>query len=127
MPFGRCLRCGQKRWVSEEEGLCFDCLVDEAAGHLKISEEEKKMANRGVCAKCGREMSIKARGLCGKCYQEEYGSKEVKSQGIKVILDFGSYPELYEALQEKAREEFRDISHQILWCVRAYLEKGSAA
>ena len=83
------------------------------------------MAKKGVCEKCRREITIYAKGLCHKCYKEEYGKPGKKENGgsLKITLDFSPYPELYEALKEKAREEFRDVAHQALWCIQHYVRK----
>lgn len=84
--------------------------------------------SKGICKKCGRELTIRAQGLCNKCYKEEYG-KSGKADGngdsMRVVLDFSLYPELFEGLKEVAHQEFRDLPYQIFWCIKAYV--GSKA
>lgn len=109
-----CRNCGRKAPIPAGEDLCFSCTVDE----IVTKGKEDDVGKKGVCKKCGREVSLHAKGLCFKCYKEEWKAEA----HLRVTLDFTPYPDLLEALQEKAREEFRDLSHQILWCIHQYVK-----
>ena len=84
--------------------------------------KEEAMGKVGVCKNCGEERHIKARGLCSKCYQklkEEGKLPTVEKPGpkkaLRVVVDFGVCPVLYERLKERADEEMQPLATQIVW------------
>lgn len=116
----KCKRCGRSVPMSMDRELCFSCMADDILNG-NDNKKEVNMAKKKICKKCGREMSIYAKGLCAKCYKDEFG--KLGKAGLKVVIDFSDHPKLYKELQDRAKKEFRDIQHQILWCIQQCLKE----
>jgi len=88
------------------------------------------MPKKIICPECGQEKPHYARGLCRSCYdrlrhklRKEQQNKNFKEKQNKnstisemtVLVNFSIAPEILEELKERAKEELRDLSMQILW------------
>ena len=104
----------------------------------KEEKQEVKMAETKriiVCPECGQKKPYYARGLCHTCYDRlrkrgelpplkktkkikesmEQNKKNSTTNELIVLVDFSIVPEVLEELKERAKEELRDLSMQILW------------
>ncbi|MCD6449883.1 MAG: hypothetical protein J7L34_05180, partial [Thermotogaceae bacterium] len=96
----------------------------------KEKQQEGEMPKKIVCPECGQEKTHHAKGLCQSCYyrlhhklrkqQQNKNSKEKQNKNstiseMTVLVDFSIAPEILEELKERAKEELRDLSMQILW------------
>ena len=101
---------------------CYKCtewkeLIEE------VEKRRKSMTKVGICKLCGKELVIKARGLCSSCYNKQYREGKLdnvtkSNMSRRIVLDFSSYPELYDVILAKAEKELRTIRQQILWELR---------
>lgn len=47
------------------------------------------------------------------------------NEGVFIVVDFSKYPDMFGALAELAKEQFRTVDGQVLACVHQALSKGA--
>jgi hypothetical protein len=95
--------------------VCEECYEWELLCQMVYEKREKFYEELKKQEKEGREMAEKK-------------SKNTKAKrGPLVQINFAKYPELYQKLKEMAKEECREVSQQILFCVKMYIETISKA
>lgn len=90
-----------------------------------------------VCKSCGGTKRIKGLGMCSPCYKKDLAarngvqaaspvgagkSKASKGPCCTVMVDFSPAPYLHELIQQRAVEEMRDPSRQVLWELKKAME-----
>ena len=100
----------------------------------QVKRRREEMAKKIICRECGKEAINHGRGLCQDCYKKlkEEGrlpppiNKSV-SDGRRsvVVVSFKEYMELFEQLQQKAKQEVRTLSEQIIWELKKALIGGN--
>lgn len=99
----------------------------------QVKRRREEMAKKIICRECGKEVIHHARGLCSSCYTKlkkegrlpspisEAASKAGRS---KVVVSFKGHMELFEHLQQKAEQEVRTLSEQIIWELKKAILRG---
>ena len=113
-----------KEWIKEKgisektrlkPFVCEECSEWELLCQMVYEKRKKFYEKLKKQEKEGREMAEKK-------------SKNTKAKrGPLVQINFAKYPELYQKLKEMAKEECREVSQQILFCVKMYIETISKA
>jgi hypothetical protein len=119
---------------------CVECPI----GAAVAAEQETTMGNKGICIDCNGPADIKCRGLCRKHYnyRHHHGTLPEKPEkqkpvgvvltsskkdepvvvrlgpGLMLTIDFTQYPDIFEALKNRARDEIRPIEYQALFSIR---------
>jgi len=100
----------------QKEGLCYKC-YKKKYGHAPY--EKKGAPPAKATGKGNKKINIKVHGNVadqGK-FARKLASTITKATKINdrvVAVDFTNYEHLYRAIEEKARDEFRSVSGQIL-------------
>jgi hypothetical protein len=95
----------------------------------------EKMVNTTICPICGNDATGGKQGLCASCYAaKEEGKPETKTKTKKtkevskqLDLDFSEYPDLYDILAKKAKQEIRPVWMQALYEIKQQMENGAEA
>ena len=98
----------------------------------ELKERAKELYLQGKKIKeIARELGIaqstvstwKKEGKWDEIVQEEVE----ESKDLMVLVDFKEYPELFEVVAKKAKEEVRSVGMQILWIIKKFVEMGECS
>lgn len=89
--------------------------------------KQKNTAQQNRCARCGKPFEpykqgcVTVKTVCPSCVS--IGNPEKRRSPLKVHeirIDLSKHPDVLEALQKEAEEEFRTLEGQVMWILREY-------